>query len=119
MSVDTSAAESDLYTLSGGLPWYVQIPFEFEANFDRRTNHVWLKNNWTLSFYLVAAYLLTLSGLVRWMRERKRFELKAPLVLWNLGLALFSLAATVRTMPEFVRILSHEEGYHKSICDGR
>ena len=119
MSAVTSVAEDNLYDLNGALPWYAQIPFNFEASFDRRSNHLWLKNNWTLTFYLVAVYLFTLSVLERWMRDRKPFELKAPLVLWNLGLAIFSVAATVRALPEFVRILSDQDGYHKSICDGR
>ena len=38
---------------------------------------------------------------------------------WNLGLALFSVVGTVRTLPELVRLLSVDGGFHRSVCDAR
>ena len=115
----TSEVEDELYNLDGPLPWYATVPYEFEAAIDRRWRHLWLKRNWTLSFYLVAGYLLVIYGLVKWMRHRKPFELKGPLFLWNICLSIFSTVATVRVGLEFLRILTDEDGYHQSICDGR
>ena len=101
------------------LPPFAEVPFKFELDFDRASRHLWLKKNWTVTFYYSAIYLLVLAGLTKWMRHRPRLELKGLLVLWNAGLAIFSIAASIRVVPEFLRILSDEDGTHKSICDGR
>ena len=111
--------EQELYDLDGPLPWYAQVPYEFEAAFNRRWWHKWVKQNWTVTIYLVAVYLVIIYGLSRWMRNRKPFQLTRPLFLWNFGLAIFSIAATVRAGPELLKIVSEPGGYHRSICDGR
>ena len=112
--------EKQLYSFgNSSLPWYALVPFTFEANFDRQAAHLWMKNNWTTSFYYIAVYLTSLVALTRWMQNRKRFELKGLLVLWNLGLAVFSVFGTLRLVPELFRILRQENGFHDSICDAR
>ena len=105
--------------LNSVLPWFAETPFGFEKRLDRRQFYRWLNENWSLSLYFVGIYLLVIAGLSRWMRQKKRYEVKGLLVFWNLGLALFSIFASVRLIPEFVRILSDQGGCHKSICDIR
>ena len=119
-NITLTDTEKQLYILgNASLPWYALIPFKFEASFDRQAAHLWMKTYWTTSFYYIAIYLITLVVLSKWMQNRKRFELKGLLVLWNLGLAVFSVFGTLRLAPELVRIVSVENGYHDSICDTR
>ena len=113
-----SIADYEFYNLNDTLPSFAEVPFKFEVDFDRGGRHLWLKKNWTVTFSYSVVYLLILAVLTQWMRYRPRFELKGPLVIWNAGLALFSIAAAVRVVPEFLRILN-QEGCHKTICDGR
>ena len=99
--------------------WYAVEPFEFERSLDRRWVHHWTKENWTMTFYCVGIYLFLVAGLRRWIQHNERYELKGLLVVWNLGLAIFSIFASVRLIPEFVRMLSDSDGFHKSVCDLR
>ena len=104
----------------GTLPHFASIPFEFEAKFDGYNTYKWFVRNWTwISLLAIATYLTALVVLTRWMRQRKRFEMKGLLFCWNMGLAIFSICCTWRTLPELMRILALENEYHKSICDSK
>lgn len=110
----------ELPKISGPLPPYAAKPFEFEASFDGQGAHTWFKQNWILiSLSSVAIYLVVLFFLTRWMRDRKRYEVRDLFIAWNTGLALFSTFCSLRTVPEIVRIVLQDDGYHKSICDSR
>ena len=101
------------------LPSYATLPFSFETVIDRREGVEWFQRNWTTSFFYVTAYLFVIFGLSLWMEGRKRFEVKNALIWWNLGLAVFSAAGSIRMLPELLSILGEEDGYHKSVCDSR
>ena len=47
-------------------------------------------------------YLLAIFGGRRMMRDRKAWDLKAPLAVWNLLLAVFSVLGTTRLVPHLV-----------------
>ncbi|KAG5192607.1 GNS1/SUR4 family-domain-containing protein [Tribonema minus] len=64
--------------------------------------------------YLIGVYLGR-----RAMRNRKAFDLRGPLVVWNLALAVFSLWGALRTVPHVFYVL-YKEGYtYTIIADGR
>ncbi|CAF4904346.1 unnamed protein product [Pieris macdunnoughi] len=44
-----------------------------------------------------------------------KFELRRTLIVWNTGLALFSIMGACRTFPEFFHVLKNHGLYH-SIC---
>lgn len=50
------------------------------------------------------------------MRDRKPFDLKGPLALWNLGLAVFSFMGAMRTVPQLLNNLYQNDFYY-SICE--
>jgi len=49
------------------------------------------------------------------MKNRPAYGLKTPLLLWNLALAIFSIAGTIRTGTELLHVLS-TTGFYGSIC---
>ena len=95
--------------------------FGFEALFESQeyVNALtqWMNSFWMNSMYIAVAYvLLTFVGV--WaMRSRDRYELRAPLIVWNTILALFSILGAVRVWPEFVYSLSNK-GVVYSVCNG-
>jgi len=72
--------------------------------------------NWHFPFVVGVVYLALIFGLQRWMRDRPAYKLKWPLFVWNLGLGVFSIVGFYRTIPEFMTILSGEQGFYKAIC---
>jgi hypothetical protein len=54
------------------------------------------RNYWWLSFFAAALYVLIVFGGQRIMRDRKPFDLRGWLAAWNLVLAVFSVAGSLR-----------------------
>lgn len=48
------------------------------------------------------------------MAKRKPYDLKTPLILWNFGLAIFSIIGALRVVPHIIHTL-HVEGYKFTI----
>jgi len=96
------------------MPDYPYV-FNFETRFNLPEQRAWFKDNWNVSFYYVSLYLAIIYFGKMMMRNRRRFELRSALVVWNLGLALFSIWGTSRTLPEFYNIIKYG-GFHYSVC---
>jgi len=50
------------------------------------------------------------------MEKRERIELRFPLILWNVALALFSIFGMIRCVPEMIYNLG-KDGLQYTICD--
>lgn len=96
------------------MPNYTNM-LKFERDFNKFESKVWMEENWTISFYYVGAYLLFIFLGQQYMQNRPRFELKKPLIVWNLALAAFSIFGAFRygfeilsrhTRNVFARIIS-------------
>jgi len=102
---------------------YQRIPaletyhFEFEKRF---TATEWMKfayRTWpTLPLALVVVYLLMIIAVPRFMRDRKPYNLRTALALWNLSLSLFSFCGMVRTVPHLLYTIS-TKSFRDIICD--
>ncbi|KAJ8359536.1 hypothetical protein SKAU_G00160610 [Synaphobranchus kaupii] len=68
------------------------------------------------SFVFCGLYAATIFGGQHFMRERQKLDLRRPLVLWSLGLALFSIIGTVRTGRYMLHVLN-TSGFKQSVCD--
>lgn len=90
--------------------------FEFEEKFDKDANRLWMHQNWHTSFYWAALYVSLIFGIKWYMRNRSAFELKKPLVIWNLLLACFSILGACRTVPELAYVLK-KFGFQHSVCN--
>lgn len=60
-------------------------------------------------------YVLTVLVLKKWMEKKTKYELKLPLILWNTGLAVFSIIGTFITLPPLTRSV-HHKGFTYTTC---
>ncbi|XP_056465705.1 elongation of very long chain fatty acids protein 6-like [Gadus chalcogrammus] len=90
--------------------------YSFERSFDERSAIDWMQNHWTKAFAFCALYAVLVFGGQHFMRERPKLNLRRPLVLWSLGLAVFSIIGAVRTGWYMLYVLS-SGGFRRSICD--
>lgn len=69
--------------------------FGFERLFESHSyvNNIrsWLRLNWTYSFLFAALYMIFVYAGRMYMKDRPRFELRKPLIIWNVFLAVFSI----------------------------
>ncbi|XP_032868503.1 elongation of very long chain fatty acids protein 6-like isoform X1 [Amblyraja radiata] len=90
--------------------------YEFEKRFDERGAIAWMQENWSKSFLFSAVYAALIFAGQYYMRERSKFELRKPLVLWSLSLALFSILGAFRTGWYMWHVL-YTSGFKQSVCD--
>ncbi|CAF2432285.1 unnamed protein product [Rotaria sp. Silwood2] len=89
---------------------YHPFVFDFEKKFFDKTHahniHVWMNKWWWLSIVYSVIYI----GLIYYgrslMEKRERYELRLPLILWNVSLALFSIFGMIRCVPEMIYALN-------------
>lgn len=86
-----------------------------ERNFNQSLTKQWFDRHWTMSFCFAGIYLLAIFLGRRFMANRPRYELRKPLVCWNLFIGLFSLFGTLRTLQELIYVVS-TQGLDHSIC---
>uniref|UniRef100_A0AC11CH64 ELOVL fatty acid elongase 6 n=1 Tax=Ovis aries TaxID=9940 RepID=A0AC11CH64_SHEEP len=63
--------------------------YEFEKQFNENEAIQWMQENWKKSFLFSALYAAFVFGGRHLMNKRAKFELRKPLVLWSLTLAVF------------------------------
>ncbi len=85
--------------------------FDFESVFESQSQvqriNTWFKENWTLSIVAALVYIVLIFSGKFLMLYRPKYELRRPLILWNLFLAFFSLVGTARMLPDFIYSLNN------------
>lgn len=76
----------------------------------------WMKNNWTMSISISIIYIILIFLIKFYMKNKTRYELRFPLIVWNIFLATFSIMGTIRTSPEFFYSIN-QKGIVYSVCD--
>lgn len=102
--------------LSNTTAVYAAEMLPFEKSFDPDAFLTWSVRYWTLSFVYAAVYVCAIFVGRYYMSERRRFELRLPLILWSGFLAVFSIGGAVRTVPELVYDL-RVFGWDYSVCN--
>lgn len=94
--------------------------FEFEKKFFDKTYaqniYAWMNQWWWLSIIYSIVYVVLIYFGRSLMENRERFELRIPLILWNLSLAAFSIFGVIRCVPEMIYGLD-KLGLQYTICD--
>ncbi|XP_064618045.1 very long chain fatty acid elongase 6-like [Liolophura sinensis] len=91
------------------------VVFNFEKQFSVKSFNEYVQEKWTNSFVYSVLYLIVIFGGRHSMSARPRYELRPALAIWSGTLALFSIAGTVRTLPEAIAaIRNHSLQY--SVC---
>ena len=96
------------------------LVFGFELKFFDKTYakniYTWMNKWWWLSIVYSIIYVILIYYGRSLMESRERFTLRVPLILWNLGLALFSTFGMIRCVPEMLYSLN-KDGLKYTICD--
>ncbi|NWU33150.1 ELOV6 protein, partial [Hylia prasina] len=87
----------------------------FEKNFNHLAARQWMQENWQKSFIFAAIYLILVFGIQYLMKERRPFNLRAPLTLWSFSLTLFSFIAACRIWKQMAFLLL-TKGFKESVC---
>jgi elongation of very long chain fatty acids protein 6 len=99
--------------------WHPMV-FEFEKKFFDKTYahniYAWMNQWWWLSIVYSLVYVVLIYYGRSLMEKRERFELRVPLILWNVSLALFSIFGVIRCVPEMIYGLQ-QRGLQYTICD--
>jgi len=75
----------------------------------------WMDNYWTSCIWIAALYVILAFGGKYYMKDKKPFEVRTLLFLWNIFLAIFSIFGTYRMLPELLFSLDRY-GFHYSVC---
>ncbi|XP_068610558.1 very long chain fatty acid elongase 6-like [Brachionichthys hirsutus] len=95
---------------------YELVGFEVERRFDESRALAWMQENWSKSFMFCGLYAALVFGGQHFMRARPKLNLRRPLALWSLGLAVFSIIGAMRTGVYMLHILTNG-GFRESVCD--
>ncbi|NXQ18080.1 ELOV6 protein, partial [Peucedramus taeniatus] len=87
----------------------------FEKNFNHLAARKWMEENWQKSLIVSVIYLILVFGIQHFMKERRPFNLRPPLVLWSFSLTLFSFIAACRIWKQMAFLLL-TKGFKQSVC---
>lgn len=97
-------------------PEFQEAIFPFEEDFDHRPWLEWFHKYWTVSVWASVVYVIVIFSIKRLMRDRPPFGLRSTLVLWSLGLAVFSTVCALRLWRELIRY-QQIFGWKATMCD--
>lgn len=86
-----------------------------EDKLDHMEIHRWITKKWQWSIYFSVAYVILIFSAKYWMRNRKPFDLRRPLVAWNVTLAAFSVFECIILWPALKDLVA-TYGLTGSVC---
>ena len=63
----------------------------------------WINDSWHIPVAAICIYLVLIYVGRKWMANREPYNLKRPLFLWNVFLAVFSIFGTINSLPFLVK----------------
>jgi len=90
-------------------------PSTLELDFEAGELLAFCRRWWWASYVAASLYLVSLWLGGAYMKDRPALDLKVPLALWNLFLAVFSLVGALRTVPHLALMLS-SYGLDYTVC---
>ena len=100
--------------------WTTHVEREFDFCYWQQ----WIRAFYTSSItHVIIGYVITIFTIKNYMKDRKPFDLRTPLIAWNMLLAIFSLIGSIRCWTEIVDLWSTEgfkstlshRGYHYGV----
>ena len=88
---------------------------EFEKDFDFAGPHEWVSTHWNIPIVACVTYLIFCYRGCKDMENKKPYDLKMELAIWNALLSLFSFIGMFRTVP-FLLARLMEGTYRDSVC---
>mmetsp|Transcript_27756 Transcript_27756/g.36379 ORF Transcript_27756/g.36379 Transcript_27756/m.36379 type:complete len:288 (+) Transcript_27756:144-1007(+) len=104
----------EFYQLFQWFPAIEPLYLDAEKKWDP-FDYPWIWKRHEVPIIAVIIYLLFCYFGLKIMKEKKPFDLKLLLALWNLGLSAFSAIGMIRTVPHLAWLLYHH-GFNDLIC---
>ena len=76
-----------------------------------------VQNHMKLPFIISSCYLGFIYTFSKYMNFRSAFSLKQPLIIWNLGLCLFSFIGALNTIPTLLYLIYNSNELKDTICE--
>lgn len=80
----------------------IPVLYDIEHKFDSKFATQWLHDNRHIPVLCSIVYLALVYTGSRWMKSKEPYILKNPLLLWNIGLAVFSLFGMLSLLPSLI-----------------
>lgn len=93
----------------------LETVINFEANYSLKEAYVVFDKAWFVPLLACALYLTLVWRGKKLMQKRTPFGLRAPLFVWNLCLAIFSIAGAAVEFPPLVQTV-RKHGFTYSVC---
>lgn len=77
----------------------------FFSPYDYETAKIWCKNHEKFLISTIFVYVASIFSIQYYMKQRKAFDLRVPLILWNAGLVLFSVIGFMKVTQEFLSVV--------------
>ena len=96
------------------------IPFleTLQSKFNSVGAIKWINDSWHIPVAAICIYLVLIYVGRKWMANREPYNLKRPLFLWNVFLAVFSILGTINVLLLLLR-LSSSMVYHTQLVNQR
>ncbi|GMS90152.1 hypothetical protein PENTCL1PPCAC_12327, partial [Pristionchus entomophagus] len=78
----------------------------------------WIDDNPALALQAIIMYLTAIFSIKMWMRNRKPYDLKMPLAIWNFTIANFSGLCSLAMFYEYFATMYYK-GVNESVCNTR
>ena len=99
--------------------WSPLLVYEYILNFDTKINSklhlMWFRHNWFQSIYYAIIYAICIYFGSKFMKNRKPFSLRIPLIIWSSFLGIFSIMGSLHCLPEFMDTIT-KKGLVESFC---
>lgn len=116
----TNCRGCPLFQIYHTYPQLEKFYSDFERNYDPFPILFLMRDNkYVIPVLSVILYVLFCYFGQKFMKNRKPFDLKYPLAAWNLFLAIFSAWGALRTVPQMLHMLAHQDFEHtvcRSVC---
>jgi len=89
--------------------------YDFESTINSPDLSTWFQYNFNWSLYTALMYILAVFVGQKYMENKTKFELRKPMMIWSLILAMFSIMGCVRLLTIFAH-LYNSEGVRGVVC---
>ncbi|VDK63109.1 unnamed protein product [Anisakis simplex] len=109
----------DVYRNNSTLSLHNDYVYKFALPFEKVDDPVgmtlFVQRNWYHSITVSVGYFILIKLIQRFMQYRQAFNLRTPLFLWNVSLAVFSLIGFIRFTEDVIYSVAHL-GMYRSLC---
>uniref|UniRef100_A0A0K0FJQ8 Elongation of very long chain fatty acids protein n=1 Tax=Strongyloides venezuelensis TaxID=75913 RepID=A0A0K0FJQ8_STRVS len=116
------STSSDMYEVWKGpnveivyIPYKYNTKLKIEEFWNPEIVYYLFAKYWKLSFVIALFYITAIRIIENLMKEKRAFELKKSLFIWNISLAIFSVVGMIRSGEEFFYVTVNKPFVH-TIC---